>query len=71
MIIIIIKYNIYIAPYSQVLYGAVHCFYDVKCNLQHFFTNDRMIDNVNLIDEPNLLLYNAVYIMRGTETEEH
>ena len=28
IIIIIIKYNIYIAPYSQVLYGAVHCFYD-------------------------------------------
>ena len=27
-IIIIIKYNIYIAPYSQVLYGAVHCFYN-------------------------------------------
>ena len=24
----IIKYNIYIAPYSQVLYGAVHCYYN-------------------------------------------
>ena len=28
IIIIIIKYNIYIAPYSQVLYGAVHCYYN-------------------------------------------
>ena len=28
LIIIIMKYNIYIAPYSQVLYGAVHCYYN-------------------------------------------
>ena len=40
VIIIILKYNIYIAPYSQVLYGAVHCFYDFFFKYQNVCTLD-------------------------------
>ena len=40
IIIIIIKYNIYIAPYSQVLYGAVHCYYLLINFKDTFFDTD-------------------------------